>query len=316
MSRISEITYKRTVLKRISKKTDSLTQGVDAADINLEDITFVMSSNAIIKWFEGCEFFALQKCVNQLCEKGAVAKSIQVIIDIPNAYEEKLLGKIIQNINDGADVLGISISQCKVYYAETDTPIAHINMLGTTQYNFCTKNIKPNMDVVMVGSIAVGSTAVLSRVYQKKLLEKYSAKFVNDCLAIEQMMDIRQYMDIVIPQSKYLHAVTDTGVFGAIWEIASMSNIGIEVDIKKIPVWQETVEIAEFFDANPYLMDGTGALLVVCEHGEELAKSLTDNGFFADVIGKTTDSKDRVVINGDEKRYLEPPRGDELYNFL
>jgi hydrogenase maturation factor len=37
------------------------------------------------------------------------------------------------------------------------------------------------------------------------------------------------------------------------------------------------------------------------------------NGIPASVIGRITDGNDRVIVNGDEKRYLEPPKSDELY---
>ena len=317
MSRISEITYKRTVLKRLSRKTDSVTQGVDIADIKLEGITAVMSSNSIIKWFDGCEKFALQKCINQLCEKGGVAKSVQIIIDIPEGYEEKLLGKILKNINDAVAEFNLDIAQCKVNYAQIKEPIAHLNLIGYTSYEFSSKSIRPGMDVVMAGSIAVGGTSILSRLYKEKLSEKYSAKFVRDCIDIEQVIDIRKYAEIALNNgADYLHAVTDAGAFGAIWEIASMADIGISVDVKRIPVWQETIEVAEFFGVNPYVIDGTGALIIICRDGEKIAKELTDMGALAAVIGTITEGRDRVVLNEGEERYLEPPRGDELYNIL
>ena len=36
-------------------------------------------------------------------------------------------------------------------------------------------------------------------------------------------------------------------------------------------------------------------------------------GIAASVIGKTTDNNDRVVVNGEERRFLEMPKPDELY---
>ena len=30
------------------------------------------------------------------------------------------------------------------------------------------------------------------------------------------------------------------------------SGVGLEIDLKKIPIRQETIEICEFFDLNPY----------------------------------------------------------------
>ena len=83
------------------------------------------------------------------------------------------------------------------------------------------------------------------------------------------------------------------------------------VNIKKIPVKQETIEICEYFDINPYEIDSAGSLLMVTERGEELVLKLQKAGIPAEVIGKTMPGNDRILINGEERRYLEPMRRNE-----
>lgn len=114
----------------------------------------------------------------------------------------------------------------------------------------------------------------------------------------------------------YMHAVSEGGLFSGLWEVASCVDKGIQVDINKIPIWQQVIEIAEFMDINPYLLEGSGSLLIVSPDGYKIEESLNANGIYGEVIGKITDNKNRVVINGDETRYLEPPRGDEIYKFI
>ena len=43
---------------------------------------------------------------------------------------------------------------------------------------------------------------------------------------------------------------------------------------------------------------------------------LNDSGIYATDVAVLTKSNDRVIINGEEKRYLEPPKGDIIYNLL
>ncbi len=59
-----------------------------------------------------------------------------------------------------------------------------------------------------------------------------------------------------------MHDVTEGGIFGALWEMAESSGIGLEIDLKKIPLKQETVEICELFDINPYGLIASGAMLM------------------------------------------------------
>ena len=56
-----------------------------------------------------------------------------------------------------------------------------------------------------------------------------------------------------------MHDVTEGGVFGALWEMAEASGVGLEIDLKKIPIRQETIEICEFFNLNPYQLISSGS---------------------------------------------------------
>ena len=113
-----------------------------------------------------------------------------------------------------------------------------------------------------------------------------------------------------------MHDVTEGGVFGALWEMASASHVGIEVDLKKIPIRQETIEICEAFSINPYQLISSGSMLIGTDHGSRLTEELRRAGIHSAVIGYATPGRDRVVINGDERRFLEPPRADELFTAL
>ena len=113
-----------------------------------------------------------------------------------------------------------------------------------------------------------------------------------------------------------LHDISTGGVFAGVWELTSASGLGVKIELQKIPVWQETIEVSEVFDINPYMLDGTGSLLIVTNNGERLVDVLEEKGINASVIGIITSDKNRVLINGDETRFLEPQRGDEIYKLF
>ena len=317
IGKVSEITYNRSVLKKITHPVEGVLPGAETTTVMLEEVTAVMSSNCILKWFEGCEDYFLQKNINALYEKAAIPRYVQLEINIPEQFDERNLGKIIRKLNDSVTNRNLSLCQCRVYQGQVTHPVAHITVMGETKYHFSRKNIVPDMDVVMAGSIAIGGTAVLSDLYKEKLSEKYASDFVLNCIELKRFLDISEIVRIVMEENKpaAIYSISD-GVFGAAWELASFAGMGIELHISKIPVWQETIEIAELFDYNPYQMDGTGAVLFVTENGESLVQNLEEHGIYADVIGTMKEGKDRVALKGLEKRYLEPPRGNELYRFI
>lgn len=341
--KISEIAYKRSVLKKVTDKIEGIKVGVDASYIKLEDVTAVMSSNFILSWFKGAEEFYVQKSINEIYVAGGTPKYLQLEITIPEEFPEKQLGRMVRNFNESAQMHSLQIMQCKTYISDITEPMVHINVLGVAEKTWSTSDIKPGMEVVMAGTIAIGATSIMTKKYLNQIKEKFNAKFVDDCLEISDFTDVKPIMDAVLESDgknvsyteeqgeqarcdgksikvkycgkehcKFAHCVGDRGVFSSAWELASVIDKGIQIELEKIPVWQETVEIAELFDYNPYLVDGTGAVLFVTENGTQLAALLNDNGFYANVIGKITDGNDRVVVHGDERRFLEPPRHNQL----
>ena len=110
-----------------------------------------------------------------------------------------------------------------------------------------------------------------------------------------------------------LHDVSEGGIFAALWELAQAANVGLDIQTKDIPIKQETVEICEFFDINPYKLISTGSLLIVAADGNSVVREIEKAGGCASIIGVTTDSNDRVLIQGEERRFLETAQADELY---
>ncbi len=103
--------------------------------------------------------------------------------------------------------------------------------------------------------------------------------------------------------------ITEGGLFGALWQACEAEReakkaSGCEVLIEKIPVLQETVEICELYDVNPYESSSKGTFLIVDE--EEKIRSSKEQ---LTIIGTMQKSKDRVVVMKDKetKRFLTPP---------
>ena len=86
--------------------------------------------------------------------------------------------------------------------------------------------------------------------------------------------------------------------------------------MKKIPVKQETIEICEFFNINPYELISSGCMLMASPDGNMLMRELEKQGIHGAVIGKAVSGNDRILFNEEEKRFLEPPKTDELYKVV
>lgn len=174
--------------------------------------------------------------------------------------------------------------------------------------------LRPGDTLILTKWIALGGTAALALHYEDKLKGRYPFSLIDRAKEFEKLMSVAQEARAINHfGTAAVHDLSQGGVFGALWEMAEHAGVGLEVDLKKIPVRQETVEICEYFDVNPYELYSAGSLLVGVEHGESLVRELARCSIPAAVIGRVTEEKGRVILNGEDRRYLDRPKQDEWY---
>lgn len=187
------------------------------------------------------------------------------------------------------------------------------NILRGASVSLSPENIKSGMDIVMCGQTGVMGTVKLLKKYREGLLTRYSKTYLSDAEKLNDYMAIGNEVDIAIEEGIcYSHDISTGGVYAALWEMADAADVGIDICHDAIPILQETIEICEYTDHNPYMIDGSGAVLFVTEHGSALSDRLYAAGYEAAVIGRVTEGKDRTITHEDEKRFLTPPKYDEI----
>ena len=80
--------------------------------------------------------------------------------------------------------------------------------------------------------------------------------------------------------------VEEGGILAALWNLSGAYEQGISFSLLKIPVSQEIIEVCELFDLNPYRLRSGQCVLMVSDHGWDLAERLWEMGAEAAVIGK------------------------------
>ena len=102
------------------------------------------------------------------------------------------------------------------------------------------------------------------------------------------------------------------GLFSALWIMAEEMKTGLIVDMKKIPIRQETVEILEVYEIDPYYALSGGAVLAVTEDPAGVLAALREAGLSGTVIGTLRNTADRLILNGDHVRCLDRPKADSF----
>lgn len=236
--------------------------------------------------------------------------------------DEYTLKHIIRELNDIAEEYGVIISGGHTEITSgVFEPVAAMTVVGVSAYRKnskygspCIQNVKAGMDIVMCGMTGILGTVILLRQNKKQLLTRYSEDYLRTAEKLENYIALASQIDIAMEHGMpYAHDISTGGVFAALWELADGADCGIKIYHDNIPILQETIEICEFMERNPYMIDGSGAVIIVCENGHDLCDKLYNAGYEAAVIGTVTNGHDRVVIHEDEERFLTPPRGEDVY---
>ena len=110
----------------------------------------------------------------------------------------------------------------------------------------------------------------------------------------------------------YCRPAGEGGIFSALWRMAETLDTGLLVDIKKIPLRQETIEILELYDINPYYALSDSCLMAVLEDPEPYLAELLKMKIPAAVIGELKAGAARILTNGERIRYLDRAQDEEL----
>ena len=322
IGKIPESVLKRSVFKQIHhRRSEVLIRPNVGEDCSYVDTSqsevMVLSSDPITGTVQDVGRLAAYITANDIASSGAEMIGIMVTLLLPEETTEQTLKEIMAELEASCKELNIEIMGGHTEVtAAVNQPIASITGVGklTKEDMVTTSGLKPGQDIVMTKWAGLEGTAIIAKAKEEELLSRYTRdfiggakKFINHISVVEEARIAKQY------EVTSMHDVTEGGIYGALWEIAAASGVGVEIQLKSIPLRQETVEICEFYDLNPYLLISSGSLLMGTFKGRELVDALEEVGIPAAIIGKVTSGNERIVINEEERRYLEPPKCDELY---
>lgn len=257
--------------------------------------------------------FAVYEACSHLLAAGAEPTGVTVQLLLPEEYSEPELKTLTATLDQAAGHYGAVILG-----GHTEVVPGLVKLVITVTAVGKAKSLplkaEPELDLVVAGTIAGSAAARLAADQREQLMECFSEGFLNDTVKIGEERNLPEAVKIAAENGVcQMKAVSRGGIFGALWEMAEQAKVGLDVELKRIPIRQETIEICEYFSLNPYQMFCTDTLLAAAPDGAQLVRKFAGAQIPAAVIGRTTKGKERILRNGEEIRYLDKPQTDEWY---
>ncbi len=179
---------------------------------------------------------------------------------------------------------------------------------------------RPDQDLVMAGYMALAGSAVMVRQDRERLLDRLPEELIDQLLAFdrrrEECKDILQESIGKEAGASAWFPLGEGGIFNGLWHMADHWGTGFTVQLKDLPVRQETIEVCEIEEKNPYYLYSEGCWLLAADHGDRVCAALRAQGIPAAVIGVLTNKKDKTLCHDSTVSCLNRPRQDELDVFM
>ncbi len=335
IGKVPENVLKRSVFRQIRNRCEGVDSGAgagrDFCGFSLAEkermVSCVQEAPIAIEEEEFCcqdrtEVFMtirelILKCVNNLAAGGAKPVAVLLVLMLPAHTEEAQIRAIMGKAEETCRELSMEIAggQTRITGA-VNWPLAVVTGFAKAPETEChiRKTAEPGQDILLSKWIGLQGTAVTAKRNHQKLLERYPSYLVEEAEGFGRYLSVLPEAEAAVRAGvSAMHDASEGGILGALWELAEAAGCGLEVDMRKLPLRQETVEVCECCNVNPYELLSGGCLVMTAWDGNRLAAALAAEGIPAAVVGKVTEGNERILVNRDEIRYLDRPQRDEIY---
>lgn len=261
--------------------------------------------------------------VNELAAQRVHTGSAEIRIEIPADMDKSRMHSIRNHIAKAMEKLETEDFQLEELHiagekcAALRVPQIVITVAGETEQKEriadALLTARAGQDIVYAGWAGLEGMLRIIGEKEAELRERFTPAFIGQMKAYDS--ELCGLSKIAVADAmgvSVIRQVSRGGILASLWDLAKDTELGLNLDLKKIAVRQETIEVCEHFRLNPYQLASGGSFLMLTENGEALADALNQKGIQAAVIGQLTDSNDKVIHNGEDMRYIDRPAPDEL----
>ena len=269
--------------------------GEDAALIDLGDRYLVAKSDPITFATDLIGWYLVQVNANDLAVMGATPKWLMATLLLPEGTTPEQVAEMFDQITQACAALGISLVGGHTEVTiDLPRPIAIGALLGEVERDkvVLTSGAKPGDAIVLTKGIALEGTSILAREAEEELAAAGVAQSVIERsrdLLFDPGISVVKDAEIALEAGGIhaMHDPTEGGLATALREMAAAADVGLTVDLERVPVLPETAAICAALGLDPLGLIASGALLaaVVPAEAPRLVATLESEGISAWEIG-------------------------------
>ena len=308
IEKVSQTNLKRSILKPLKYRREEAVFDVSIEEmcygINCKDDEVLLMSESVLYGNEkDLGIFSVAQVMNDLATRGGQLVGVSVHIMLPPYAYDSRLKSMMEYIERVCSLHDVQVLCAKAEVSPAVTmAIIHMTGVGITKKEtlHSKSTAKPNQDIVLLGWIGLEGTLRALREKEAELSERFVPTFLNKIYSLEEELFVADAIRLAKEcGASSMKQITGGGILATLWEMADASKVGLEVELKKMSIRQETVEICEFCHLNPYQLTSVGSVLIFTDDGEALIEAYKEKGIQASLLGRTTEDIARIILGGE-----------------
>lgn len=288
--------------------------GVDCGALDLGENLCVLSTDPITVSGGQMGKLCVHVCCNDAAACGAEPVALLVTLLIPPHASKSEVAAFAKEFGEACAELGVEVvgGHTEVTHAVTRMVVSATVIAKAPRGKIITAaDMRAGDDLVMTKWAGLEGSAVLAADYGSRLADALTFQELWEAQQLTRHLSVVAEARVALQNGAVaMHDVTEGGIFGAVWEMASASGCGAVVFTSRIPLLPTTRKICAALKLDPYRLISSGCMLIACADGVGMVSALNGAGIEATLIGRAVAEKGCWEENG---AVIEQEPMDEIY---
>lgn len=256
-------------------------------------------------------WLSVQLMANDMATTGFAPMYAQFVLNLPETFSTLEFNQYWQHIHSFAKEIGVVITGGHTGFIEgQNSTIAG----GGTFFTIAPKNeilvskkATVGNSILVTKQCAMSSTAILSMCFPETIKNKLGKEVYDEaCSFFYKTTSLKDALTATANNRNEItamHDVTEGGVLGAIYEMATASGNGAIIYNDKLPVGNIQKVVCYLFSIDPRRSIGAGSMIIACKKGSEenVIERLKKENIDCTVVGEMVSKEDGIKITDGDK---------------
>ena len=298
--------------------------GVDVGIVRLGGQAVAMTTDPVFivpqYGWERAAWFAIHILLSDAVTSGLPPKYLTIDLNLPVDITREALDTVWGVIHRECERYGVSvITGHTARYEGCGYPMvggATVLAVGPEDQYVTPRFARPGDAIIITKGPAIETTGLFAAALPGLIESKLGADLRARAEDIFWKMSVVEDALLAVAQGvreegvTCMHDATECGIWGALWEIADASGLGLRVDREAIVAYPECLALCAALGIDPYACISEGTLILTCRPhaADRIVAALTAANLPASVVGKMREPEYgiRVVEDGVERDLLHP----------